>query len=65
MASNDGNESKIKFEFRKLLLKISDRLSSENLRELKHLLVDQITKVKLETAEQGIDIFNILDERGK
>lgn len=56
---------KKRLEFRKMLLKVSDRLSSENLKNLKHLLSSEVPKAKLESAAQGIDIFEILEERSK
>lgn len=64
MASEE-EEMKIRLEFRMMLMKVSDRLSSENLDNLKHLLRDEIPKAKIEAAKTGIDLFESLEEKSE
>ena len=60
------DENRVKrLEFRRMLLKLSDRLSSENLEDLKHLLIDEIPKVKLESSRQGTSLFEALEEKSE
>ena len=60
------DENRVKrLEFRRMLLKLSDRLSTDNLEDLKHLLIDEIPKVKLESARQGTSLFEALEERSE
>ena len=49
--------------FKALLLKLSNKLSSDNLKDLKHLLKDEIPTSKVEQATQGTDLFEALSER--
>ena len=56
-------ESKKRLEFRKMLLKVSEGLSSEDLDNLKHLLRGEIVQVKLDSCKRGIDIFESLEEK--
>lgn len=51
-------------EFRKVLVRISDGLGTENVRALKNLCYDSIAERKREEIDSGIDIFNILIEGG-
>ena len=62
MASDDDGKKRL--EYRKALLKISDRLSTDNLQGLKVLLRDVVGQAKLDAARQGTDIFEVLDEKG-
>lgn len=64
MASEE-EEMRKRLEFRKMLMKVSDRLSSENLDNLRHLLKDEIPKARLEVAKQGIDMFEALEEKSE
>ena len=54
-----------RLEFRRMLLKLSDRLSTDNLKDLKHLLTDEISKVKLESVHQGTSLFEALEEKSE
>jgi hypothetical protein len=47
-----------------MLLKVSDKLSSDNLKDLKYLVNDQVPKVKLDASDQAIGIFEVLEEKG-
>ncbi len=58
------DQEKKRFEYKKLLLKISDRLSSENLDGIKMLVRDKIPMAVLERSQHGTDIFLYFDERG-
>lgn len=49
--------------FKALLLRVSNKLTSDNLKDLKHLLKDQIPTSKIETATQGTDLFQALSEK--
>ena len=51
--------------YKGMLLKISNHLSSANLRDLKHLLRDELPADQLNEATQGTDIFNLLEVRGR
>ena len=46
-------------------LQISDGLGAENLRALKNLCYDDITKPQFESMETGLDIFNALIEKSE
>lgn len=59
------DEHRVKLEFRKVLGRISDGLGTENVRALKNLCYDSIAERKREDVGSGIDLFNILIERGK
>ena len=50
--------------YKGMLLKISNHLSTENLRDLKHLLGDDLPSDQLSEATQGTDIFKLLEVRG-
>ena len=54
-----------RLEFRKMLLKVSEGLSSENVADLKHLLRGDIVQSKLEASSRGIDIFELLIEKSE
>lgn len=58
------DEEKKRFEFRKLLLDISNRLSSENLSGIKMLVRDKVPTAVLEKTDQGTVIFEYFEERG-
>lgn len=51
-----------KFEFRKLLIQVSDGLGSENVRALKNLCYDHVGQKRSEEIASGVDLFNILIE---
>lgn len=57
-------EEKKNFEFKKILLKVSDRLSSENLRDIKMLVRDQVPTVQLDKWDKGTDAFLYFEQRG-
>ena len=65
MASEEQIERKKKLEFKTLQLKVSEKLSRENLKDLCHLLMGEIPKTRLEEVTEGIDLFAALEERGK
>ena len=50
-------------EFRKMLNRISEAMSSENLKALKHLCYDFIPEAKRDAMEAGVDVFNVLIEQ--
>ena len=52
-----------KSSFTKLLLDLSNGLTSEELRELKHLCRDDIGAAKLEKIERGYELFQELQNR--
>lgn len=60
----DRNEQRVKLEFRKVLGRISDGLGGENVRALKNLCYDYIPEKKREDIQSGIDLFNLLIEKG-
>lgn len=64
MASEEQIERKKKLEFKTLQLKVSEKLSRDNLKDLKHLVMDEIAKVRLEDVTEGIDLFAALEEKG-
>ena len=63
MATEEAIARSKSLNFKALLLKISNKLSSDNLKDLKHLLKDEIPASKMEMATQGTDIFQALSER--
>lgn len=64
MASVVGDARK-KLEFRKLLVRVSDELGQENVKALKNLCFDIVGGKKMEEIDSGIDLFNILIEKGR
>ncbi|KAL0187953.1 hypothetical protein M9458_015052, partial [Cirrhinus mrigala] len=48
-----------------MLLAISDKLSEENLKDLKFLCSEDIGKKKLEKINKGIDLFECLIEKAE
>ena len=52
-----------KSSFTKLLLDLSNGLTSEELRQLKHLCRDDIGAAKLEQIERGYELFQELENR--
>ena len=53
-----------RFAYQALLLKVSNQLSSDNLRDLKHLLKDEFPTSSLDTAAQGTNLFTLLQQKG-
>ena len=58
------SEARVKLEFRKVLGRISDGLGVENVRELKNLCYDYVSERKREEIKSGIELFNVLIEKG-
>ena len=54
-----------KFEFRKMLGRVSDGLGNENVRALKNLCYDMVGERRRESIDSGITLFNALIEEGK
>ena len=54
-----------KFEFRKVLGRVSDGLGNDNVQALKNLCYDMIGERRREGIDSGISIFNALIEEGK
>ena len=54
-----------KFEFRKLLIRLSDGLGGENVRALKNLCYDHVGQKKSEEISSGVELFNVLIEGGQ
>lgn len=54
-----------RLEFRKMLLKVSEGLTSGNVDDLKHLMRGDIVQSKLEGSSRGIDIFELLIEKSE
>ena len=53
-----------KFEFRKVLGRVSDGLGQENLKALSNLCTDIIGVKKAEAIDSGVTLFNALIEEG-
>ena len=53
-----------KFEFRKMLGKISDGLGGESIEALKNLCYDMVGERRRESIDSGISLFNALIEEG-
>lgn len=64
MASKPSDH-RVKLEFRKVLGRVSDGLGGENVKALKNLCYDYIPEKKREDIHSGIDLFNILIEKGQ
>ncbi|XP_003387950.1 PREDICTED: FAS-associated death domain protein-like [Amphimedon queenslandica] len=60
---SEEEQRRKRLEFRKMLLKVSEGLTSENVADLKHLLRGDIVQSKLEGSSRGIDIFELLIEK--
>jgi len=58
-------EARVKFEFRKVLGRVSDGLSVDNMEALKNLCYDYVALRKREDIRSGIELFNALIEGGK
>ena len=54
-----------KFEFRKMLGRVSDGLGQENLKALSNLCTDIIGVKKVEAIDSGVTLFNALIEEGE
>lgn len=57
-------DPRVKLEFRKVLGRISDGLALEDVKGLKNLCYDHVTERKREEIDTGIQLFNVLIERG-
>lgn len=57
-------DARKKLEFRKVLGRINDGLGNENVRDLKNLCYDNIPERKREEIDSGIQLFNVLIEKG-
>ena len=60
----DQAASRVKLEFRKVLGRVSDGLGAEDVRALKNLCYDSISERKREEIDSGVQLFNVLIERG-
>ena len=54
-----------KFEFRKVLGRVSDGLGHDNIQALKNLCYDMIGERRREGLDSGVSLFNALIEEGK
>ena len=54
-----------KFEFRKVLGRVSDGLGVENVQALKNLCYDMVGERRREGVDSGITLFNALIEESK
>ena len=54
-----------KFEFRKVLGRVSDGLGGDGVDALKNLCYDMIGERRRESVDSGISLFNALIEEGK
>ncbi len=59
------DEAKKRFDYKKLLLQISDRLSSENISGIKMLVKDTVPMTVLEKSIGGKELFAYFEERGE
>ena len=53
-----------KFEFRKLLGRVSDGLGLDNVQALKNLCYDMLGERRRESIDSGVTLFNALIEEG-
>lgn len=59
-----ASEKSRKMAYNAMLLKVSNRLASEDLRNLRFVLQDDIPAAKLEEASCGTDIFTAMQQKG-
>lgn len=64
MSAEDPEDPRVKLEFRKVLGRVSDGLGLEDVSGLKNLCYDYVTERKREEIDTGIQLFNVLIERG-
>lgn len=62
MATSDFTK---RLAYQGMLLNVSNRLSSDNLRNLKYLVKDDLPADKLEDATQGTVLFTLLQQQGR
>ena len=61
-ASESGSHRSSVSEFRKLLFFLSEKLTEEEVDQLKYILLDTIPKGKVEDIKNGRQLFKVLEE---
>ena len=63
--AGQNSEFRVKLELRKVLKNVSESLSMDNLKSLKHLCYDYISERAREDIEDGVQLFDVLIEKGE